>query len=131
MPINPATKRIPAKLLNDQELSVFFIPFVESVYQVWFAADIGAVGKESGTVGFYGKTEVTIGDALTTADTSITHTAPGTADFAIQDLINSSSWGFASQDEGNTVLQVILNLQTRLNELEARLNSDTGVGLFT
>lgn len=64
------------------------------------------------------------GDSLTTQDTSITHTAPGTPDFSIQDLIDSgvgSTFGFATKDEGNTVLQVILNLQVRLVEVEARL----------
>ena len=63
-------------------------------------------------------------DVLTTQDTSITHTAPGTPDFAIQDLVDSgvgSAFGFSSKDEGNTVLQVILNLQVRLAEVEARL----------
>jgi hypothetical protein len=42
--------------------------------------------------------------------TAITHTAPGTPDYAIQDLIDSSSgaaFGFATKDEGNTVLSVI------------------------
>jgi len=63
------------------------------------------------------------GAALTAQDTSITHTAPGTPDFAIQDLTNSSPFGFVTQDEGNTVLQVILNLQTRVAELESRLQA--------
>jgi len=61
--------------------------------------------------------------ALTTQDTSITHTAPGTPDFAIQDLTSTSPFGFVTKDEGNTVLQVILNLQTRVQELETKLQS--------
>lgn len=63
-------------------------------------------------------------DTLTTQLTSITHTEPGAADYAIQDLIDSgvgSAFGFATKDEGNTVLKVILNLQTRVAELEAQL----------
>jgi hypothetical protein len=60
-------------------------------------------------------------DALTAALTSITHTAPSSDDFAIQNLTNSTPYGFASQDEGNTVLKVIASLQTRLGEVEARL----------
>jgi len=70
---------------------------------------------------FYDATPVDQPDALTAQDTSITHTAPGTPDFAIQDLTNSSAYGFVTKDEGNTVLQVILNLQVRLAEVEARL----------
>jgi predicted nucleic acid-binding Zn-ribbon protein len=58
---------------------------------------------------------------LTDELTSITHTAPGTPDYAIQDLIQPAGYGFATKDEGNTVLSVILNLQTRVKELEDRL----------
>ena len=58
---------------------------------------------------------------LTTQDTSITHTSPSTPDFAIQDLTQTTPFGFVTQDEGNTVLQVILNLQVRVLELENRL----------
>jgi len=39
--------------------------------------------------------------------TALTHTAPGTPDYAIQDLINSSAYGFVTKDEGNTVLKVL------------------------
>lgn len=74
-------------------------------------------------IGFLGATAVTRPTALTTTKTSITHTAPGTPDFAIQNLTNSSGYGFATQDEGNTVLSVILNLQTRVNELETKLQA--------
>ena len=63
------------------------------------------------------------GAALTTQLTTITSTAPGTADYAIQDLVNSSAFGFVTKDEGNTVLSVIANLQTRVAELETRLKA--------
>jgi hypothetical protein len=59
--------------------------------------------------------------ANTTALTTITSTAPGTADFAIQDLTSTTPFGFASKDEGNTVLAVIANLQARVAELESKL----------
>jgi hypothetical protein len=51
--------------------------------------------------------------------TAITHSAPATPDFAIQDLTNTGGFGFATKDEGNTVLQVIANLQARITTLEA------------
>jgi len=63
------------------------------------------------------------GAALTTQLTSITSTAPGTPDYAIQDLINTSAYGFVTKDEGNSVLSVIANLQTRVAELESRLQA--------
>ena len=53
--------------------------------------------------------------------TTITHTAPGTPDYAIQNLTTSTPYGFVSSDEGNTVLSVIKNLQQRVLDLEARL----------
>ena len=61
--------------------------------------------------------------ANTTALTTITHTAPGTPDYAIQNLTNSSGFGFVTADEGNTVLSVIANLQARVSELEAALKT--------
>jgi len=58
--------------------------------------------------------------ALTAQLTTITHTAP-TEDFAIQDLTQTTPFGFVTADEGNTVLKVIANLQTRVAEMENAL----------
>lgn len=74
-------------------------------------------------VGMYGTTAVVQGAALTAQSTQITHTAPSTPDYAIQGITSSSPFGFVSADEGNTVLLVIENLQTRLAEVEARLEA--------
>lgn len=65
--------------------------------------------------------------ALTAQLTTITHTAPSTPDYAIQALTTTTPYGFASSDEGNSVLKVIANLQTRVAELEAALQ---GVGIL-
>jgi hypothetical protein len=61
--------------------------------------------------------------ALTAQLTTITHTAPGTPDYAIQDLTSTTPFGFVTKDEGNTVLSVIANLQARVDELETKLQS--------
>lgn len=61
--------------------------------------------------------------AVTAALTTITSTAPGAADYAIQNLVNTSAYGFVSQDEGNTVLAVIANLQTKVAEFETILRN--------
>ncbi len=63
------------------------------------------------------------GAALTAQLTTITSTAPGTPDYAVQDLINTSAYGFVTKDEGNTVLSVIANLQARVAQLESRLQA--------
>lgn len=62
-----------------------------------------------------------VGALEVAALTTITHTAPGTPDYAVQDLINSSAYGFVTKDEGNSVLSVIKNLQQRVLDLEARV----------
>lgn len=91
-----------------------------------------AVGSTTGTkigtattqkLGFFGATPIVQPTELTDELTTITSTAPGTPDYAIQNLTNVAPYGFVTQDEGNTVLSVIANLQTRVNELETKLNS--------
>lgn len=59
--------------------------------------------------------------ANTAALTTITATAPSSADYAIQDLTDTGGFGFKTKDEGNTVLAVIINLQTRVTQLETKL----------
>lgn len=95
----------------------------------------GATGTTDGTqatmiqvlgnkIGFFTATPVVQQTELTDELTTITFTAPGTPDYAIQDLIDSSvgaTFGFATKDEGNSVLAVIANLQARVNELETKL----------
>jgi len=66
--------------------------------------------------------------ALTTQLTTITHTAPGTPDYAIQNFTQTTPFGFVTADEANTVLSVIANLQTRVSELETKLQA---LGLLT
>jgi len=77
----------------------------------------------SAKVGFHGKAPSAQGAALTAQLTTITHTAPGTPDYAIQNFTTSSPYGFVTADEANSVLKVIANLQTRLAEVEARLEA--------
>lgn len=74
-------------------------------------------------LGFYNATPIVQPTALTAQLTDLTYTAPGTPDYTIQDLTNSSGYGFVTKDEGNTVLSVIKNLQTRVSELETKLKA--------
>ena len=70
-----------------------------------------------------GVTPVAQQSALTTALTDLTHTAAGTADYAIQNLTTTTPYGFASGDEGNTVLAVIQANKVRIAEIEAVLEA--------
>lgn len=90
--------------------------------------DGAVVGKSGGTAGFFGSTPTTKPAANTAALTAITFTAPGTPDYAIQDLTQTTPFGFVTKDEGNSVLSVIKNLQTRVGELETKLQA---LGLLT
>jgi hypothetical protein len=85
--------------------------------------DGAVIGAAGGTVGFFGTTPVSEGAALTAQLTSITFTAPSPEDFAIQDLTQTTPFGFVTKNEGNTVLAVIANLQTRVAQLESRFQA--------
>lgn len=66
------------------------------------------------------------GAALTAQLTEITHVAPGTPDYAVQDFVDvegdgSKGFSFKTKDEANTVLSVIKNLQVRMGQVEDRL----------
>lgn len=74
-------------------------------------------------LGFFNATPVVRPTALTTQLTTITATAPGTPDYAIQDLVNAGGYGFVTADEGQSFLKVVLNLQTRVAELETKLQA--------
>lgn len=59
--------------------------------------------------------------AMTAQLTTITHTAPGTPDYAFGTVTTTSGAGFSSIDEANSLLKVVANLQVRLLEVEAIL----------
>lgn len=61
--------------------------------------------------------------ALTAALTTLTHTAPGTPDYAIQNLTTSTPYGFVTADEGNTVLKLLAALQVNVAEINAVLKA--------
>ena len=103
--------------------------FSGTTFGIGEANDI-AVGTTTGTkigtattqkLGFFGVTPVVQQTELTDELTTITHTAPGTPDYAIQNLVAATGYGFVTENEGNTVLSVIANLQARVNELETKL----------
>lgn len=82
----------------------------------------GDLNHDGSNIGFFGVAPTTRQTELTDELTTVTFTAPGTPDYAIQDL-TLAGYGFVTADEGNTVLSVIANLQTRVNELETKLTA--------
>lgn len=82
---------------------------------------------------FFAATPIARVTALTGGLTVITHTAPGTPDYAIQDFVDvalGAGWAFANHDEANSVLKALANVQTRLDELEDKLGHTAGYGLL-
>jgi len=75
-------------------------------------------------VAFFGGTPVNrqaeITDELADNLTTITHTSPVTPDYSIQDLTDSGGFGFATKDEGNTILAQIRELQLQVKNLRTR-----------
>jgi len=70
----------------------------------------------------------TASTALTTQLTTITPAdAAGTPDYAIQAVINSSAYGFASAQELISFIYVVRNLQVRVAEIEAILEAKLNV----
>ena len=61
--------------------------------------------------------------ALAAQLTTITYTAPGTPNYALADLTVATPYGFATHDDGATLLKVVANLQARLATLEANMKT--------
>jgi hypothetical protein len=73
-------------------------------------------------VGFHGSTPVVQASAPTTVETTLTNA--GTAsDWAIQALTNSTPYGFVTQAEGESLVEVVLNNQARLTEVIVALQA--------
>jgi len=85
---------------------------VGNAQEVWQPQALGAVSGSFGTPA-----------TLTAALTLLTTVAPGTPDYAIADVTNVVPYGFAAAEEARTVLRVLVNLQTRLAEVEAKLTA--------
>lgn len=71
----------------------------------------------------FGGTPVTKPTALTTGLTSLTSAGFGSGDYAVQALTSVSAFGFATKDEGETVVHTLINVQTRVDELETKLKA--------
>ena len=87
--------------------------------------------EADGTVarlGFFGATAVVKPTAMTTQLTTITYTDPGTPDYAVSDVTQTTPFGFTTADEARTVLSIIKNLQDRVGQLETKLQA---LGLLT
>ena len=74
-------------------------------------------------VSLHGVTPVIQSVAVTTALTDLTHTAPSTADYAIQALTTTTPYGFVTSDEGNTVLKVVQANKVNIAEIYAALKA--------
>ena len=86
----------------------------------------GDLNHDGSNIGFFATAVTGQATALTSALTQITHTGPTTPDYAIATPVSSgagATWGFSTQDEFETIMAVVLNLQTRVDELESKLQA--------
>ncbi len=74
-------------------------------------------------VGLFGVTPVVRPTALTTALDTVTCSAPGTPDYAIQDLVTVTGFGFVTLDEALSLIKAVANAQVRIGELETKMQS--------
>ena len=105
----------------DQDLlETQFAEGVDFVFGTTTGTIIGTGATQK--IGFYGTTAVVQPTALTAASTTLTNA--GTAsDFAIQAMTQTTPFGFVTQAEGETVVDVVLNNQARINEIETKLQA--------
>jgi hypothetical protein len=91
------------------------------------AQDLAHRGTKAG---FFNTTPVAKPSALTAQLTTVTFTAPVTANYALTGtaVTNATPWGFATSDDVNTLLSVVANLQARLAAAETNLKN---FGLFS
>jgi hypothetical protein len=80
------------------------------------------LGTSGGTLGFFGSGGNTRQTALTTAIATITPPTY-TLDNAIQGVTSTLPFGFVNANEGNTLINVVANLQARVNDLETKLRA--------
>jgi len=89
------------------------------------------IGTATGQkLGLYNATPVVQGAALTAPETTLTFVDENTPDFALSSLTTTSAAGFATLDEAQAFVEVVVNMQLRIAELEARLDATTGIGLI-
>jgi len=72
---------------------------------------------------FYGGTPIVQPTVLTTAETTLTFVDENTPDFSMSSLTTTSSAGFASLDEAQAFMEVVINMQLRVGELETKLQA--------
>jgi hypothetical protein len=77
----------------------------------------------SAKLAFWGLTPIDQPAALTTALTTITVSVAAAQDTAIATFVQTSGYKFVSQDQGQTILLVVQNIQTRLGEITTALTS--------
>ena len=88
----------------------------------------GSLNHDGANIGFFGTAPTTKQTALTAPLTTLTFTPPSVADYALQDVTDTDSFGFSNAEEARTFISVVKNLQDRVTELETKLQA---YGLLT
>ncbi len=114
---------VGAVVMQAWDQDILETQFAEGVDFVFGTTTGSIIGTDAAQkLAFYGSTAIVQPIALTSPLTTLTNA--GTAsDFAIQALTSTTPFGFVTQAEGETVVDVVLNNQARINEIETKLQA--------
>jgi len=82
-----------------------------------------AIGGAADDVGFYDATPVAQQSALTTQHAALTQAGTDNGDVTIQAATSTTPFGFVNADEFEAVVACVVNLMTRVQELEDALQA--------
>jgi len=83
----------------------------------------GALTHSGGNVGFFGTTPASQQAALTAQHAALAQAGTDTGDVAIQAATNTGPYGFVNAAEFEAVVASLINLMTRVQELEDKLQA--------
>jgi len=128
MPIHNASRNLAGSqgsaVNTGSALDSLTVSKLHEVHEINAVTSPGLALCGSSKLGVFGATPVTQQAALTPQLTTITIAdAEGTPDYALQALTTTTPYGLATAAEAISVLYVIKNLQVRLAEVEAILET--------
>ena len=124
----PVPKPIPGMYLTNPNINSgrFSRSNLQGAVSLGATAITGALAQSGGNVGFFGTTPASQQAALTAQHATLTQAGTDSGDVAIQAAADSSAgaaFGFANAAEFEAVVACVLNLMTRVQELEDKLQA--------
>jgi len=123
----PVPRPIPGQVITGAHINTAVLRKSRNYGPALQGATItGDLTHDGGDLGFFGTTAASQQSALTSQHAALTQAGTDSGDTAIQAAVDSgsaSSFGFANAAEFEAVVASLLNLQTRVQELEGALQA--------